>query len=41
MPIIKSAKKALKRSRVLEERNLKIKSEMKIAIKAIKKAVVK
>jgi len=39
MPITKSAKKALKRSRFLRERNLQFKIPMKKAVKAIRKGV--
>ena len=38
MPITSSAKKALKRSRVLQKRNLTFKIAMKKAIKEVKKA---
>jgi ribosomal protein S20 len=41
MPITSSAKKALKRSEKLQERNLKFKSSMKSEIKKIKKEVEK
>ncbi len=39
MPITKSAKKALKRSRFLRARNLQFKIPMKKAIKAVRKSV--
>lgn len=41
MPIIKSAKKALRRSATLRERNAKFKIQAKASIKSIKKEVVK
>ncbi len=40
MPLIKSAKKALRRSQVLQDRNLNFKIAMKKAVKEVKKATV-
>jgi len=40
MPVTKSAKKALKRSRFLRARNLQFKIPMKRAVKAVRKLVV-
>jgi ribosomal protein S20 len=41
MPITKSAKKAMKRSIVLKDRNSEFKLRMKMAIKKFVKSVVK
>jgi len=40
MPLIKSAKKALRRSRVLQDRNSNFKIAMKRAVKEVKKATI-